>query len=110
MLDSNTKVGDKVFVWTAMHSMFPLVREVTEVTPAGNIKVAGSIYNKNGRLRGRSAWSNGSISDYNEQDAVEYVNRKKAKGQLYDVSNFIWSNALPETIAQVHALLFPKDK
>lgn len=50
----NLKVGDKVIVsWITGCA----VKTVEKITPAGNIKVGGIMFNSNGSERGGDAWS-----------------------------------------------------
>ena len=50
----NLKVGDYVFVSWRMGTS---LRKVEAITPKGNIKVNGMIFNKNGSERGGDVWS-----------------------------------------------------
>lgn len=50
----NLKVGDKVIVSCRMGDV---IRTVEKITPAGNIKVNGTLFNSNGLERGGDTWN-----------------------------------------------------
>lgn len=56
----NLKVGDYVFVSWRMGTS---LRKVQKITPKGNIKVNGIMFNKNGSERGGDVWSNRYLSE-----------------------------------------------
>ena len=68
----NLKVGDKVFVcWRMGQSL----REVEKITPKGNIKVGGTLFNANGSERGGDVWS----KSYLAEATPEAINSFKEK-------------------------------
>ena len=56
----NLKVGDYVFVSWRMETS---LRRVEKITPKGNIKVNGIMFNKNGSERGGDVWSKCYLSE-----------------------------------------------
>lgn len=68
----NLKVGDKVFVcWRMGRSL----RTVEKITPKGNIKVNGILFNTDGSERGGDVWSKSFLAEATP-DAIKSFNEK----------------------------------
>lgn len=65
----NLKVGDLVFVnWRMGTSL----RKVEKITPKGNIKVNGIMFNKNGFERGGDVWSKCYLSEATPEEIKSF--------------------------------------
>ena len=69
----NLKVGDPVFVYG---NHWRSLNYVEKITPKGFIKVAGSLYTKDGYSRGGNGWYFASIAPASVEEIEEF---KKAK-------------------------------
>lgn len=68
----NLKVGDKVFVcWRMGRSL----RTVEKITPKGNIRVGGTLFNSDGSERGGDVWSRSFLAEAT-LDAIKSFNEK----------------------------------
>lgn len=56
----NLKIGDLVFV---NHRVYSSLQKVEAITPAGNIKVNGILFNQNGSERGGDRWDRFYLSE-----------------------------------------------
>ena len=65
----NLKVGDYVFVSCRMGTS---LRKVEAITPKGNIKVNGMIFNKNGSERGGDVWSKCYLSEATSEEIKSF--------------------------------------
>ena len=78
---SDWKVGDKVAIY--QYGSICGVDTITEITKAGNIRIAHSsnLYNSMGGLRGGNSWSSFSIDKITDQQYDDYkiVQKLKAK-------------------------------
>ena len=72
----NLKVGDYVFVgWRTGTSL----RKVEKITPKGNIKVNGIMFNKNGSERGGDVWSKCYLSEATPEAIKSFREEKTIK-------------------------------
>ena len=72
----NLKVGDKVFInWRGGCSL----RTVEKITPAGNIKVNGTLFNANGQERGGDVWSKSYLSEATPEEINSFRERMTIK-------------------------------
>ena len=78
----NLKVGDYVFVSWRMGTS---LRKVEKITPKGNIKVNGIIFNKNGSKRGGDVWDTCYLSEATPEAIKSFqdeITIKKATNKL----------------------------
>lgn len=68
----NLKVGDNVFVNRRGGCS---LRRVEKITPAGNIKVNGLLFNANGQERGGDVWSKSFLSEATPEEIKSFRER-----------------------------------
>lgn len=69
----NLKVGDNVFVSGRLGRS---LCQVEKITPKGFIKVAGSLYTKEGFVRGSDGWNFTSICPASDEEIKEFRKEK----------------------------------
>ena len=72
----NLKVGDYVFVGWRMGTS---LRKVEKITPKGNIKVNGIMFNKNGLERGGDVWDKCYLHEATPEAIKEFQNEITVK-------------------------------
>lgn len=108
------KVGDKVFLinrggWSIE---IPTVQTVTNISPAGNVKVTQSskIYTSDGYQRGGDTWYRGYIDVYDENKNAEYVQKRRKQRNINYITGIRqWSKYDVETLDKVYELLKVND-
>ena len=65
----NLKVGDYVFVfWRGGRAL----KKVEKITPAGNIKVNGILFNDSGMERGGDTWSRSYLAEATQEEITSF--------------------------------------
>lgn len=88
------KVGDRVFVYYAHGAT---LSEVEKITPAGNIKVNGVMFNKYGQQRGGDVWYGASIAKASEEDITKFKRNvfiKKTLKELHLLKEISYEQAV----------------
>lgn len=87
------KVGDKVIVSSLYRKS---VGTVEKITPAGNIKVNGILFNSNGWERGGGAWDRSYLSKATPEN-IEIIKQEstiaKAKKLMRETTNITFEQA-----------------
>ncbi|MEE1505260.1 MAG: hypothetical protein UGF89_13585 [Acutalibacteraceae bacterium] len=89
----NLKEGDLVFINFRYSTQ---LKKVEKITPAGNIKVNGLLFNSNGNGRGGSTWDKGYLSEATPEaikDFREKATIKKALKLMSETKNITLEQA-----------------
>lgn len=90
----NLKVGDYVFVfWRGGRAL----RKVEKITPAGNIKVNGILFNDNGTERGGYTWSRSYLAEATQEEITSFreeLTIKKAIRLMHETKEITLEKAL----------------
>lgn len=93
----NLKVGDKVFVVCRTGTY---LRTVDKITPKGNIKVNGIMFNSNGTERGGDLWNRCSLSEATPEELKIFNEKLIIKKALT-----LMHNTAKITLEQAHTII-----
>ena len=99
----NVKKGDKLSIY---HHGEPIaIREVLDITKAGNIKTKWGIFTVDGRLRGSNVWNRTYAEITTPEKITEFYNRVEKQKLAYFLRNTTWYELDLETLEKVAKLI-----
>lgn len=97
------KPGDYVFV---SHRNVRTLKKVESITPKGFIRVAGTLYTKDGRQRGGDTWSRSNIYPASDEEIEKYKKSRFVTDVVRKLSNI--SSLTYEQAVVINNMLFDK--
>ena len=104
----NLKVGDKVIVSTSFGRT--AVQTITDITPAGNLKVGGILFTKYGSQRTSDSWRRAVLMKYTEdlaQQLLEAKVKSEARGWMRKYADGVGVTLSLQQAEQILEILNP---